>query len=175
MILFPIFFLGIVGFILYFAFKENEKNKNTHTTRSPGAPSGAPKEGGFYNLADEIRKKAGLQPAQAKPPGKPKPKGSYVASPLHAKRTFAPTVAKSVEYKSALVKHTYNKITTSKMKTVTRGNPLYSIKASIPEQEADAPPSLYSLLTDSAPAESNSGVIRAMVIGEALSKPRWKK
>lgn len=176
MFLFPFLFIGVIGFIIFSAFKENEKNKNKHTSaQSSGRSATYNKDSGYYNLADEIRNKSGRghtanTKATSRVPLKPK-KESLPKTSSSIRASFTP--------QSTLVKSTFRTLKPSSMQTVTRGNPLYSIAVDTTSQDLQyTTTKLREVLTcgESISAEEdNRQIVKAMVIGEVLSKPRFRR
>ncbi len=167
----PIFiFLGVVILIVIIGFSSQDSgNKRQQPPIAPRNEGYSPK-GGYYNLADEIRQKAGRQPGapiakpKAKKPEKPKTDWTIEKTKSSIKPSnIRPTV---------LVKYSYQKLKPSKLQTVSKS------KITVIEEKTGSTVSpLYQRLaySDDITEEGNKAVLEAMILGEVLYKPKWKE
>ena len=157
----------IIMIVIGFSSQDASKKQQPHIASGNEGHSAK----GFYNLADEIRQKAGkatkpTSVATAKPMARKLKEGESAwakdASILQP-RIIRPTVT---------VKQSFVKLEPSSLQTVTKSNLTVIEGAS----SANISP-LYQRLTHSSiPSEQgNRSIVEAMVLGEVLENARWKE
>jgi|GEM_PF-6040252 len=168
----PIFiFLGVVILIVIIGFSSQDSgNKRQQPPIAPRNEGSSANRTGYYNLADEIRQKAGRQPVtpiaktKAKKPEKPKTDWTIEKTKSSIKPSnIRPTV---------LIKYSYTKLVPSQLQTVSKS------KITVIEEKTSSTVSpLYQRLaySDDITEEGNRSIVEAMVLGAVLDNPRWKE